>query len=1082
MDSKGTAIPGASIHLATQAPGPPLETLTDLDGTFAFSNLLPGSFRLEIQMAGFQNIVLEAVDPANESSRQISITLKRPDTAPPPTRTVPTQGSARPRPGGGRSQEAATGFQEVGLTGISIDEAQTELAGAGSGTGDVAARENETLFISGNSTANIGAADWNDPQFRERIMEMAGGIRFGGGEGPGFGGREGMMGGFREGGPGGGGFGGGGPGGGGPGGGRGGGRGFGGRQPRLNGSIQSSYRNSVFNARPYSITGSEVSKPLQIQNNFGASLGGPLPWGPKATGNRPAQQSGMWFVSYEGSRNRSPFDVLTTVPTELERSGDFSQTSLRAGPLAGQTVTLYDPLSPASSFPLGRIPSSRLNPAAVALLKYIPLPNLPGSVQNFTMQRGLINTSDGLSARINTRLSSKSNAFFNYGLRMGDGISSQIFPGLDTDRSNRSQNFGLGGMYRFKPRIIATYRVNLNRVRTLSSNPFAFTEDVAAKLGIQGVSRDPINWGFPNLGFTNYGDLQLGNPSLTRTQTVSTGGGLNKIGTKHTFQIGGDLSWNQRNTQVDPNARGAFDFTGFASSAFDAQGRPIAGTGYDFADFLLGFPYSTSRRFGSSNNYLRNKSFNLFTQDVWRIRAGLTVNFGLRYEYIQPFYEKYDRIVGLDVAPGFGAVAQVFPGQAGPYTGEFPRSLIFSDKNNLAPRIGVAWKPKANSPWTFRAGYGLFYNPSVYPYIYSQLVGQPPFAVSQNILTDLSAPLTLQNGFPEDPSVTIRNSFAIDPNYRIGYVQTWNLNVQTQLLRLYTLEVGYNGSKGTRLDILRAPNRAPAGVSPGETENNRVISNAESFLYQSSGATSVLHGLRVRATRRFSRGFRMENSYTLAKSIDNASGLGGGNLIVVQDDRNIRGERSLSSFDQRHRFESEFNVDLPVGERRRFLANASGLVQAFIAGWSVNGNYQLNSGTPLTARILGNISNNSGTGSSSSERPDATGTPIALPQSDRTTSRYFNTLAFAIPPPGRFGNAGRFTIPGPGSNLLNLSLRKSFRLDDRNRRVDFRWQVSNVLNHPNFAGVATVINALNFGRVTGARTMRQMEFQIRMNF
>src|SRR5688572_9766219 len=200
VDSKGIAIPGASIHLATQAPGPPLETLTDLDGTFAFSNLLPGSFRLEIQMAGFQNIVLEAVDPSNESSRQISITLKRPDTAPPPTRTVPTQGSARPRPGGGRSQEAAAGFQEVGLTGISVDEAQTDLAGAGSGTGDVAARENETLFISGNSTANIGSADWNDPQFRERIMEMAGGIRFGGADGQGFGGREGMMGGFREGG------------------------------------------------------------------------------------------------------------------------------------------------------------------------------------------------------------------------------------------------------------------------------------------------------------------------------------------------------------------------------------------------------------------------------------------------------------------------------------------------------------------------------------------------------------------------------------------------------------------------------------------------------------------------------------------------------------------------------------------------------------------------------------------------------------------------------------------------------------------------------------------------------------------
>ena len=142
------------------------------------------------------------------------------------------------------------------------------------------------------------------------------------------------------------------------------------------------------------------------------------------------------------------------------------------------------------------------------------------------------------------------------------------------------------------------------------------------------------------------------------------------------------------------------------------------------------------------------------------------------------------------MAPGFAAVAQVFPDQTGPYTGDFPRSLLFADKNNLGPRIGVAWKPKASSRWVLRAGYSLSYNPSVYPYIYSQLVGQPPFAIGQNILTTLTAPLTLQNGFPVDPNVTILNSYAIDPYYRIGYVQQWNFSIQTQFLRLYTLDLG----------------------------------------------------------------------------------------------------------------------------------------------------------------------------------------------------------------------------------------------------------------------------------------------------
>lgn len=869
----------------------------------------------------------------------------------------------------------------------------------------------------------------------------------------------------------------------------GGGRGFGAmggrarqRQPRLNVSAFSNYRNSALNAKSYSLTGAEVSKPLQIQNNFGLSVGGVLPWGGSAQGSsRRMQQPGMWFFSYEGSRNRNPFDVLTTVPTELERAGDFSQTSLSAGPLAGHGIALYDPES-GSEFPGGRIPASRLNPAAVALLQYIPLPNLPGSVQNFTMQRGLVNRSDSFSGRINTRLSAKDNAFVNYSFRRGDALTSQIFPELDTDRNNRAQNLGIGGVHRFQPRLILNYRVSLNRVRTTSTNPFSYTNDVEGALGISGVSREPVNFGIPTLMFTNYGDLQVGNPALLRTQTITLGAGVSKLGTKHSLRTGGDLSWNQRNNNTDPNARGTFEFTGFATSAFTAGGKPVAATGYDFADFLLGLPYGTSRRYGSSDNYLGNKSVNFFVQDNWRARPNLTLNIGLRYEYIQPLYEKYDHMVSLDAGPGFQQVAQVFPGRSGPYTGAFPRSLLFSDKNNFAPRIGVAWKPTPGSRMVVRAGYGILYNPSVYPYIAGQLVGQPPFAVTQTLLTTLADPLTLQAGFPADPSVTIRNSYAIDPHYRIGYVQQWNLNVQMPLLKVYVVEAGYLGSKGTRLDLLRAPNRAPSGVSPGATEGSLAIGNAGYFLYQQSGANSVLHSLRLRVARRLANGFRIENSYTLSKSIDNASGIGGASMLVAQNDANLYAERSLSSFDQRHRFQSSFNYALPIGLNRRFLSGASASVQNFVSGWEISGTYQLNSGQPLTARILGNVSNNSGTGSFSSERPDSTGVSPALSRDERNTSVFFNTLAFAIPAAGTFGNAGRFTIIGPGSNLLNLSLRKNFRLNEGTRRLEFRWQVTNALNHPNYAGVGTVVNALNFGRVTGVSAMRQMEIGLRLNF
>ena len=1100
-DPKGVPVPAATVRLSSSSHGIQQETLTESDGTFAFTNLPPGTYSLTVEMAGFPKLVRDGIDPSADSSRRLALTLVNPPKAP-AAGPAAARGARPGLPGTQGAPENGT-FRELEMTGNQEMDASQPFSPPDAGS---RAENPDLLVISGNPSASVGAIDWNDPGMRDRMMEMVGRMGFGGftvagpqdaGASQGERGRPGE-GGFQFPGPGGMG---GGPGGG-PGG-RGGGGPMGGpmggpiafgrgglRQPRINGSVFINYRNSFFNARPYSLTGKEVDKPLQIQNNFGVSIGGPLVRTGQqqqaargVRGRGMGQQPALWFFTYQGTRNRSPYDILTTVPTPLERSGDFSQTSLRSGLLAGKPVQIYDPTaSVATPFPGNRIPESRLNPASVGLLKYVPLPNLSGPVQNFTMQRGLPNQSDSISARVNTRLGSKDNLGISYGWRRNDSISSQIFPGLDSTRTSRAHNLMLNGMHRFQPRFLVNYRVSWNRVRSLTVNPFAFQEDVAGRLGINGVSREPINYGLPAINYTNYGDLQLANTSQNTTQTITTGGGMNRIGTKHSVQVGGDFSWNQRNSLVDPNARGTFDFTGFATSNFDAQGRPIAGTGYDFADFLLGYPYSTSRRYGSSLNYLRNRTMNVFIQDNWRVRSTLTINAGLRYELILPYVEKYDHLVSLDVAPYFSAVAQVFPGRDGPYTGRFPRSLFFADKNNLGPRLGVAWKRKPTSKWTFRAGWGMFYNPSVYPYIVGQLVGQPPFAVNQNILTSLSAPLTLQNGFPKNPEVTILNSYAIAKDYRIGYVQQWNLSVQTQLRRIYTLEVGYNGSKGTRLDILRAPNRAPSGSSPGDTEDNRVITNAGNFVFQEAGANSVLHSGRVIVTRRFSQGIRLDGSYTFSKSLDNASGVGGGGLAVVQDDHNIFGERSLSSFNQTHRFQANFNLDLPFGDRRRWLANSAKLVRDAVSGWTLNGSYQLSSGTPLTPRIMGNVANNSGTGSNYSERPDATGLDPSLPRDQRMTLLWFNPLAFTIPAPGRFGNAGRYSIPGPGSSLLNLSLRKSFRLDEANRRLDFSCQITNLLNHPNYGGVSTVVNSTSYGRVTSVRGMRQMEFNFRINF
>jgi hypothetical protein len=219
----------------------------------------------------------------------------------------------------------------------------------------------------------------------------------------------------------------------------------------------------------------------------------------------------------------------------------------------------------------------------------------------------------------------------------------------------------------------------------------------------------------------------------------------------------------------------------------------------------------------------------------------------------------------------------------------------------------------------------------------------------------------------------------------------------------------------------------------------------------------------------------MTNSYTLAKSIDSSSG------GVAQNDSNLAAERARSSQDQRHNFQTGFGYELPFGQNRQFFANASPKLLNFIAGWSFNGNLTLATGNPLTARYASSSGSSSGAALYNALRPDATGIPVTLPRNERTQLEYFNTAAFAIPA-GQYGTAGRNTISGPGSFLINVSVRKGFSLDERGRRLDFSWQVQNLLNHPNWGGVSTTVNALNFGQVTSVRTMRSMSANLRLRF
>ena len=444
---------------------------------------------------------------------------------------------------------------------------------------------------------------------------------------------------------------------------------------------------------------------------------------------------------------------------------------------------------------------------------------------------------------------------------------------------------------------------------------------------------------------------------------------------KHNIRAGGDFRRIYNDVHTEQNARGSFTYTGFA-------------TGYDFADFLSGLPQLTTIQSGNTIYNFRENSWDLFVQDDWRATGNLSFNFGLRYEYVSPFSEAQNRMVNLDLNPLITAASPVLPGVVGPFTGGFPSTLVEPDRNNFAPRVGIAWKAMKNT--VVRSGYGINYNTGQYGSIVQSLAYQPPFAFTETNVSSSSQVLTLQNGFPGTPA-NVTNNFAVDKNYKLGYVQVWNLDIQRELTPSLLINLGYNGAKGTDLDIQRAPNRLPNGQSR--------IAGVQPFILETSQGNSVLHAGTVRMRKRMRHGISAQGTYVFSKSIDNASTIGGGAVVVAQNDQDLAAERSLSSFDQRHRFTGNFVYELPFGTGKKYLNN-QGAMKNFFGDWLWSGDFTIASGLPFTPRVLGAFSDVS-QGVNGTLRADLTGAPITV--NNPSIGDWFNTPAFTIPPSGQGG-------------------------------------------------------------------------------
>ena len=1104
----GVSVPGATVVLTNPQSGARKATWTDEAGNYVFNGLPPGNYKLEVSLVGFQTDVREPIPVSDGKTLKVNVALliSMPESA--------NASRTSNRPSGQRLPQNLQNLPDqiqgaLGAQGVE-QSLMTGLNGNGNGggvrfseeqsAGGVAQGENPAETDSSASATNsfllaggegISASTPGSDQNRRQRFEQMRALFMQQGQGaPGFGGGPGGGGpgggGFGVGGPGGGGFGGGGFGGGGFGAG-----GFGGgggnwagnraRVNRLRGNINESYTNSVFDAHPYplNVTGSPQI-PAYSEQLF-ASIGGPLVI-PKVY-NGGSKTS--FFVNYSLTRGKSPFDSFATVPTLAERAGDFSQAEIPSGSAAGTVPIIYDPLSnptgPRTPFTNNSIPQTRMDKAALALLdpasNYIPFPNLPGAVQNFHLQESLPTANDRVMGRIGHQISARDsfNGFYFFNSARSNSVTN--FPDLTLSTSVRSQNVNLAEIHTLGPSTINTLTVNFNRQRTSTLNAFAYKQDIAGDLGIMGISTSPIDWGLPMIQFTNFTGLNDVLPSLTRNQTLRAMDiFLRNVG-KHNIRLGGEVRRVEQNLLTDPNARGTFSFSGYTTSDFTSNGLPVANTGFDFADFLLGLPQTASVRFGDTSNYFRSWVYDGFLQDDWRATAHLTILYGLRYEYFLPFTEKYGRLSDLTFGPGFSSAAVV----TGQNPGNLPGSLLRGDNHNFAPRFGLAYRPWSKHSLVLRSGYGIFYDGSVYSRLYTNMASQPPFATASTLVTTPKQVLTLENGFPKIGPNILTNTYALDPNFRTPYAQTWNFSIEDEIVRNVVLSVGYVGTKGTKLDLLLAPNQSPPGA-PITSGSQTALENTLAFTYETSGAASIYHGLQVGLRRQFHGGFSMSGNYVFSKSIDDAASVGGSARAVAQNYLDLEAERGLSSFDVRNKLLINDIYQLPCGEQRRWL-NKGGTAGRVLGNWQLSGVTTIQSGTPYTAQILGNLSNRAGTAAISNLRADATGLPVELPRSQRTALDFFNAAAFSFPAPGDYGDAGRDTIPGPGFVNFNMSLDKLITFSrERGIQGDFRITSDNIFNTPKFAGLATTVNGQGFGRVTSVGAMRSVILSLRLRF
>jgi len=809
---------------------------------------------------------------------------------------------------------------------------------------------------------------------------------------------------------------------------------------QLRGTVYDFYRDDRMDTINYFAKAANQPKATNNQNQFGGNLGGPIP-GVRA----------FFFGDYEGTRLKQGVLRTGNVMTADQRRGVF--TSAIRDPLTGQP------------FPNNTIPENRIDPVARAIMNLVPLPNTPGA-NNFIRQPNVEDESDRYLARIDLPLGNSNNLFVRYigsnRVRFVPGWFGGILDGTSTSAWGRNfldSHAVVGGWNK----VLGSRLVNESRVSwasgTNDGQQDPFGQSGMDQIGFRGVPNDPrVAGGI--VGIDIDGHIRLGSPNfMPKFQHTNQVQWLNTttwMRGSHQVKFGVDLMMPMTNEYFDvAPTRGNLRF----QATF---------TGHAFGDFLLGYPNRAElTNVFVVNQELRSQSF--FVQDDWKPTDHLTVNLGLRYDFMTPPTERDNRMANFDPS-GSGALVYASDGSLA------DRALVKPDKNNFAPRMGAIYR--INDKTLIRGGYGVFYNQFERIGSEDQLALNPPglLNIQVNSTGNTNPVFLMREGFPTnylDPSnLVIRNlklraAFEESPR---TMVQQMGAGVERELAGNMVVSADLVTSFTKNLAVLRNLNQPLRGTLDA---NGAVpYPNFGNIQAREMSGEASYKGVDLSFEKRFNNGFGYRASYTIGEARDQAPEHLNAGSGRAQNTRDLESWEGPSDFDIRHRFVANFIVELPFGEGKAMLTD--GVAGKILGGWLLSGIYSARSGRPFTV-----TQGNNNVGADQTGVPNLTGDP-AGPQ---TVAQWFNPAAFTAVPSGAFGNAGRNILRGPGWITFDMSVQRRIQFTDR-ANVTLRADIFNVFNRANFGLPAANISApTTVGVISSlAGDPRVMQLSLRLGF